>query len=274
MSVLILFILLFMTACSMRIMYNRLDWIIPIYIDKYVSLNEQQENFFDPAISRFLNWHRSKELPRYIQFVVSLREAQIKPMSREQVLVFFDEAEGLWIELLQQALPSLLELTATLDDAQIQEINDALQNKIRKLQKKYGKKSQTERREVAAGKMTDAMQDLLGKLTDNQAELIRLWSGTKNDTTDDWLRFRDNWRRRLIELLSDRQDLGFRDELRLFLLQPENIYSLSHRQAVRVNRQLLAQLIADLSDTLTPDQRVHLRQKLGEILADLQALHN
>ena len=273
-SIVLLCIIFFMTACSMRIMYNRLDWIIPIYLDEYVSLSDQQENFFDPMINRFLEWHRSKELPRYMHYVDSLREAQTESMSREQVLVFFDEAEGLWKVTLQQAMPSLFELAAALNDTQILEINDALRNKIRKLKKKYGSKNQTDRRAVAANKMTDTMQDLVGELTEEQAELIRLWSRTKKDTTDDWLSFRDNWRRQFIELLNHRQDVHSYDELRLFLLQPEKIYNTAHRQAVRENRQYLAQLIAELSATLIPDQRAHLQQKLSEIIYDLQALHN
>ncbi len=272
-SVVVLFLVFVTSACSLRIMYNRLDWIIPIYIDEYVSLTDQQETFFDRAISNFLTWHRAEELPRYIQFLALLREAQRQPMSRKQVLIFFDQAEDLWTELLQQALPSLLELAAEFDDAQLQELNDALNKKIRKLQKKYGSKNQTARRAVSANKMADVMQDLLGKLTTDQAEMIQLWSTTKNDTTGDWLIFRENWRRRLIELLEHREDAGYQEELRLFLLKPETLYGNAHRQAVRENRQLLAQLLAELSATLTPIQRVHLQQKIGEFIDDLQALH-
>lgn len=273
-SIILLGILLFATSCSLRIMYNRLDWIIPIYLNDYVSLTDQQEDFFDPAISLFLAWHRNKELPRYIQFVVALRKAQTHPMNRQQVLVFFAGAEALWTELLQQALPALLELAATLEDFQIQEIDDALQHKIRKLQKKYRKKSQSDRRAAAADKMTDSMQDLLGDLTDDQEVLIKIWSATKKDNTEDWLIFRDSWRQSFIELLRQPQDPHYFDELRLLLLKPERLYSIAHRQAIRENRQLLAQLVADLSETLSSEQRAHLQQKLNEIIGELQALHN
>lgn len=266
-------IVLCMTACSMRIMYNRLDWIIPIYLDEYVSLTDQQENYVDAAINRFLRWHRTEELPRYIEFVVSLSEAQKESLRQEQVLVLFDRAEGLWSKLLEEALPSLLDLAAALQQEQIQEINDGLQHTIHKLQKKYGNKNQAERRAIWQNKMTDVMQDLLGELTANQAALIGAWSRTKKDTTDDWLVFRDTWRLRFVELLRHRQDAQYRDDMRRLLLQPATLYSASHRQAVMENRHHLAQFIADLAATLTPEQRKHLQQKLSEIIADLQALH-
>lgn len=258
----------------MRLLYNRLDWIIPIYIDEYVSLTGQQEDFFNPLIDRVLGWHRAEELPRYIQLLDALKSAQKQPMSRDQVLDFFAEAEGLWGDLLQRILPALGELTSTLQEGQIQEVDDGLQKKIRKLQRKYGQKNQTERRAMIAGKVSDTMQDLLGEVTEQQAELISAWSRTKNDTTKDWLAFRDTWRRTFIELLQHRQGVYYPDQLRLFLLQPEKLYSAAHEQAIRENRRLLAQLIADLSATLAPDQQNHLQQKLSEIIADLYSLHN
>ena len=43
-----------MSACSIRIMYNYLDWIIPFYIDDYVTLTDHQEKLFDRGIIQFL----------------------------------------------------------------------------------------------------------------------------------------------------------------------------------------------------------------------------
>ena len=271
-SVVLLCVVLFTAACSMRITYNRLDWIIPLYLDRYVSLSDEQEKVFDPAISRLLSWHRAEQLPRYKHLILSLRDAQRQAMSREQVLTIFAAAEGLWTELLQRGLPPVLELAATLDDAQIQQIDRALTKKITKLQKKYGSKNQTARRAVSANKMIDALEDLLGKLTKSQTEQIRQWSRTKKDTTDAWLGFRDTWRQGLIALLQDSPGRDYRHEWRLFLLQPDRLYSASHRQAISDNRQLLAQLIADLSVTVTPAQRAHLQRKLDDIIGDLDAL--
>ena len=74
-AILILAGLIF-SACSLRLTYNYLDWIIPWYVDEYVSLTDDQENLFDRATVELLDWHRYAELPKYTEFIISIKDAQ------------------------------------------------------------------------------------------------------------------------------------------------------------------------------------------------------
>ncbi len=59
--------LLALSACSSTtFVYNRLDFILPWYLDDYAELNGEQEEYLDTLLSPFLSWHRSQELPRYV----------------------------------------------------------------------------------------------------------------------------------------------------------------------------------------------------------------
>lgn len=271
-TVAIVFITLCMSACSMRIMYDYLDWILPMYVDDYVTLTDQQENIFDRATIDFLKWHRTKELPRYEQFVVSFKEAQLTPMSQQQVLLFFDEIKFFWTALVSESLPSLLELFADLNETQLQEINAALVDNIKELQEKYDNRTKSQRRQNMRDKMTDAVDDWLGEVTDEQEELIKKWSETRKDTTGGRLIYRDNWRQKFMGLLRNQQTLNYIDDMSTFLLEPEKMYSSSYQQAVLENRHHFAQFLADLSTTFTPQQRQHLQHELTGIIDDLKEL--
>lgn len=268
----IVFATISLSACSMRVMYNYLDWIIPWYMDDYVTLTDQQDTSFDHFTIQFLRWHRADELPRYEEFVVSFKDAQTNPMSQRQVLLFFDDIWTLWDALITESMPYLLELSVDLSEKQLQQINDALVSDIRELQKKHGKRSEIQRRENWRNKMTEAVDDWLGAVTEEQVELIRLWSETRNNTTDDWLKYRDNWRKKFMELLYNQQSMDYIDEMSTFLLNPQGMYSVSYHQAVRENRDHFAQFLADLSTMFTPLQRQHLQDKLAEIIDDIQEL--
>jgi hypothetical protein len=268
----IVFATISLSACSMRVMYNYLDWIIPWYMDDYVTLTDPQDTTFDQSTIQFLRWHRAEELPRYEEFVVSFKDAQTTPMSQRQVLLFFDDIWTLWDALITESMPYLLELSADLSEKQLQQINDALVSDNRKLQKKHGNRSEIQRRENWRNKMTDAVDDWLGAVTDEQGELIRLWSETRNNTTDDWLEYRDNWREKFMELLYNQQSIDYIDEMSTFLLNPQKMYSVSYHQAVTENRHHLAQFLADLSTTFTPRQRQHLQDKLTESVDDIRGL--
>jgi hypothetical protein len=271
---LVVFVLLFMSACSMRVTYNYLDWIIPYYMDDYVTLTDKQEKFFDHTTIQFLDWHRTEELPRYENYIVGLKESQTAPMSRQQVLQFFGDAEALWTSLLSESMPSLLGLSTQLSEKQLKEINDALKDDIKELQNKYGKQNDIQRREFWREKMYDVVDDWLGRVTDDQSEIIRLWSETRKNTTDSWLAYRNNWRKVFIELLNRRHSANFKDDMTIFLLNPQRFYQRAYRLDVSENRRHFAQVIADLSTTFIPQQRQHLQHALDRIIGDLKELRD
>lgn len=271
-TVVLVLITLITSACSWRLMYNYLDWILPWYLDDYVTLTDQQEDLFDRATLRFLGWHRYVELPRYSQFFNALKNAQDAPMSEEQVLTFFDEAENLWTALIEKSIPDLLLLANQLSDVQVEQINTALKVKNEELNEKYGGRTESEQRQFWQKKMSDGLNDWLGNIDATQQQLIEQWSQTRRNTTANWLAYRNDWREKFIDILNDRNQPDFDEKMRSFLLQPRNIYSKAYLQAVTENRLSFAKLIAEISSTLTDEQRIYLQKELAQILIDLTDL--
>ncbi len=263
-----------LSACSFRMMYGYLDWILPWYLDDYVTLTDQQEKVFDRATLKFLGWHRSVELPRYAAFFNTIKDAQSEPMGPQQVLLFFDEIQEMWVTLLDESMPDLLLLAQDFSDKQVQQIDRALLADNAELQDKHGNRSDAEQRRYYREKMLENLEDWIGNITEEQEEIVYNWSLTRINTTAGWLEHRNKWRERFIELLGERSSPEFNTQMQQFLLEPQEFYIPSYRHAVEENRLGFAQLIADLSATLTSGQRVHFQQELAGVIGDLNYLSN
>jgi hypothetical protein len=64
-------LLLLVTGCGPRLIYPHLDWLIPSYVDDYISLNREQSGLLEKRLLEGLDWHCRTQLPVYAQ---SLRE--------------------------------------------------------------------------------------------------------------------------------------------------------------------------------------------------------
>ncbi len=263
-----------LSACSFRMMYGYLDWILPWYLDDYVTLTDQQEKLFDRATFKFLGWHRSVELPRYADFFNSLKDAQVEPMSRQQVLLFFDELTEMWLALLSESMPDLILLAQDLSDNQVKQISTALQSDHRNLEEKYGDRDDQEQRRYYREKMVENLEDWIGSISDKQKYLTNKWSLSRINTTQEWLAYRNSWREKFIGLLNERKNPAFSVKMQQFLLQPQQFYTESYRHAVQKNSHGFAQLIADISSTFTPEQRAYFQKELAGVIVDLNYLYN
>ena len=64
-------LLFLLTGCGPRLVYPHLDWLIPFYVDDYISLNRKQGSMLEKRLLQVLDWHCRTQLPAYAQ---SLRE--------------------------------------------------------------------------------------------------------------------------------------------------------------------------------------------------------
>ena len=70
---LLLFSLVFLVGCSSTtFIYNRLDFLLPWYLESYVDLNQEQRKNLNELLEPFFKWHREKELPKYAEIIGDL----------------------------------------------------------------------------------------------------------------------------------------------------------------------------------------------------------
>ena len=93
---LLVVLVLSLGACTAKVSYRFLDWIIAWSVDDYIDWNNQQQQQFDRVVADLLTWHQRTQLKRYSEFLAQLQRDLSEPLSRELLTARMDEAEQLW----------------------------------------------------------------------------------------------------------------------------------------------------------------------------------
>jgi hypothetical protein len=113
--------LLLLGACSgTTFVYNRLDFIVPWYVDDYAELDTRQDAYLDELLGPFLAWHRTQELPNYVAIVDGIQSRLGEPLTAQDVATIFAEFEAAYLRLEGEALDALLKLGGQLSDEQVE----------------------------------------------------------------------------------------------------------------------------------------------------------
>ena len=105
--------LLLLGACSStNFVYNRLDFLIPWYVDDYADLDVQQKTYLEKEMVPFLAWHRSQELPDYLKILEGIEDNLDRPQTPEMFFAVFGDFETAWLRLESKGLDWMLGLGA------------------------------------------------------------------------------------------------------------------------------------------------------------------
>ncbi len=263
--------LLFLVACSSTtFVYNRMDFLLPWYVNDYADLNGEQEEYLDELLAPFLAWHRSQELPRYIEILDEIDGTLDDPATAESVAEVASHFEQAWLRLEDESLDWLLELGETLDDEQVQEFLDELWEQQRKFEKKYLERSDEEFHEDSYDNMLDSAKDYFGRLDGEQKALLRTASEDLRRSDSAWLTERAAWLDKLAVLLE--REPGWQQRVRDAVAARPQTVSRDYQQVYDHNAQVLYAALADLLNSRTERQDRHLRDKLYDLRADLETL--
>ncbi len=267
---LLLSLLLLGSCSSTTFVYNRLDFLIPWYVDGYVDLDKQQSSRLDELLLPLLEWHRREELPRYVELMDDIIRSLDEPMTVDTINGFSRRIESAWFRLESEAVERMLTLGAELDDSQMQEFLDRLQKDQEKYEKKYLKRDEEEYAEDAYDNLLDNAQDYLGRLSREQKKLTADAAADMLRTDRAWLRERVTWIERLRQLL--RREPGWQQAVRDSLAARDDTVAPEYTETVAHNTAVIQQWLVTLLDSRTGRQDERLRKRLGNLRDDLQAL--
>ena len=131
----------FLQACGVKFWYNRLDWLVPWYLDDYVELSDIQEERLELFLQDKTKWHRKSQLPLYIDML----ERMTSDLETNNIHQTYDqygkELTSFFKILIQELAPELVEQITTLSDPQIEHMLGNVQSHADKQRKKYDKKA-------------------------------------------------------------------------------------------------------------------------------------
>lgn len=263
--------LLGLTACSgTTFVYNRLDTILPWYVDDYVELNASQERQLEGILRPFLDWHRQQELPRYVELLNQVDSSLDHEVTPAELANIYDEMQVAWLRLEQESLDGLLELGESLSDAQVQEFLAYMWKRQDEYEEEYLTRSGSEYREEIYEGFADTLEDYLGRLTAEQQDRLRQATADFERADEVWLQERAAGIERLAVLL--RREPGWQEQVREAVKRRAETVSPRYQQVYQHNLAAVFAAVAGVLNSRTERQDRYLREELAGLREDLETL--
>lgn len=270
----ILATLMVLSGCSSKFAYNNLDWLIYWYVDDYIELTDQQEQVFDGKLQQWIRWHRTEELTQYVQHLNTVKQQALgEPLSPEQIASQFDSARNHWERLRDRLSPELASMATSLSDDQVVYLFAALEKENQENEEEREELSDEERQERRIEDITEQVEEMIGRVTDDQEQIIESYSPKFQSTYDYWLSYRREIQQKARELFATRDsNPAFVEQLTDLMLNPQAFRTERHQQIIEQNRLLYATMIAEIHSTLTDKQKRKLSKEISAIIDDLEDL--
>ena len=268
-----------LTACStgVRLGYNYADTLVTYSIDGYVGLTQEQEQLVKERAAALVAWHRSTQLRDYVQLIEATRSKLAGPVTATDVLVFNQAVNARLAALGDRAAPDLAQLALTLTPDQ-----------ITKMERKFASDNVKARRELVqfAGKetvddrlkkYTERAEFWFGSLSREQLEFVRASLVQRPSNAAWWIDERERRQRELIAVVQRIQAERPSESIatgwvRGYFSQLQSPADPERRRAIEQFRAGNAELIAQLINAASPEQKAALSRKLGSFVDDLTAL--
>jgi Family of unknown function (DUF6279) len=263
-----------LAACSAtRVAYNNADSMLRFMASSYLDLDAAQSDELTPRIVRFLQWHRSNELPAYAALLRSASQRAAKGITAEDVAWGLVNVRSRYRRFAAKAAEDAAPVLATLETAQLAALERKFADNNEKFAKEFLSLDDKERRRAQLKRMLERFRDFAGELTpDQEARIERFALAHERHVA---LRFEDRqrWQRDFVEALKAErkpEELGRR--LAETFDKPELRRS---EEFVREDKRWegdLGHLIVDLDQSLSPRQRAQVVRRLSDYSEDFSVL--
>ena len=267
--------LLLVGGCSMfRLAYNNVDIAINWMLDGYFDLHGEQHALLKTRLDTLQTWHRSEELPLYIEGLKAVQLRTRQPMQRDDVDWVMDVAKKRYERLVREAVPGAAELLVTITPEQIK----TLENKYSKNNRTFAKEHKLngtpeEQRKARVKKVVASVEEWVGNLTDEQEvqlrQTIEVWPLNYTQAQEDRLRRQ----REFIALLQNNRDAKTLAPLLAdWMINYEQGRTPEYAAYSQQRTENFINLVLQTDRMLKPKQRAHFHDKLDGYISDFSSL--
>lgn len=268
-----------LAGCSagVRIGYNNADTLLVYAIDGYLGLTAEQEHLVKERAGALMTWHRTTQLRDYAQLIEAERRRLDGPVTAADVLAFNQAINARLLKLGDRAAPDLVQLALTLTPEQLARMERKLATDTVKARRELVQFAGRETLEERVKKYSERADFWFGRLTREQLEMVRTSLERSPESSTWWIDERERRQRDLLAVLqriqSERpsEEVGA-DWLRSYFAQLQNPAEPERRVRIQEFRAINAELVAQLVNAATPDQKVKLSRRLAGFAEDFTAL--
>ncbi len=265
---------LVLTGCGSKWLYDNSDWFAAQYLDNYIELNDPQRAFLRHTVRMSVPWHRTNELPLYIDHIDDIDSIDPKTFSvadyREQQQRFQQHS----LRVYEYFSTQIVTLISRLDDDQAEQFMDYLRVKHVKRKQRYQNYDEQQFRQRFQTKMTETLEKWMGPLNEKQTVLVADWAQQRNVTLPLWFDYQTRLRIEVDQLLKKRSDQALiKSALDSFVYNPQQFYSQQLQRLVEQNSQLGEEYLVAIINQMSASQNRHLENELDywrDVMQDLK----
>ena len=262
--------LLFLTGCSSTtFVYNRIDFLLPWYLSSYVDFTSEQKQSLNARLIPFFKWHRTQELPKYVEIMNSLEGLLDNEVKAEDIALITQDVENSWYRTEHQILLWLTPLAKDLSDEQIKQFLTVMERKTIENENKYLKRNDQIYQKDVVNRFRKNLGRFMGSLNKDQLDLLRAASENMYRSDNDWIENRKTLIENLTSILQRENDW----ERRLNAINNrDNLESQDYRIKYTHNINITHQLIAEILNSRSEKQDKKLRDQLIRYRTDIRNL--
>lgn len=258
-------------ACSStRLSYQFADRGAIWWVEDYVDLTGEQEDALRSDLRQLRDWHCETQLPRYSDWLEELRQettsAELPPARiiyhREQVAQFLEP-------LTERIIPVASRLLQSLSDEQVDELVGSLKKEQADYREEY---LQDDTPDEAVDRVRERAERWLGNLNERQLTVIRQWVASRDGATEAWLEGREQWQAAFFEVLAERQQPDFENQLQELILNYEQYQGKGQQARTRQNTEEMVKLTHQLLMAADDRHWQHLQDETDDLREDTVAL--
>ena len=242
---------------TIRLAYSRLDNNIYKRLNQYATFDQQQRAWIESSALDYQVWHRQSELPGYARLF-------------DEVANMIESGETMSVDDVDQVMQSLetfsqagfsqspfahsIAFLKTLDDNQVDEINAHFVEQDKQTLEHLrehedgGENDRTERITKTFSRIGLSLQDFQKDIIRNGLER---YVGNREDRVTAW----QNWQATFIQILETRNQPGFDPVMQGHIDQYQRQMEIQYPQRSAKNRMTSIETIAELINSLDPEQR-------------------
>jgi hypothetical protein len=253
--------------------YSNLGPMLTWVVDDYVDLDGSREDWVRVRIERVLAWHRSEELPRYRELLETMLAKSARAYRVEDIAAHQQALRAGYHRLVGQVIPDMAEFMAGMDASDIEHMEKKFAEDNRQFVKDSLKGSPQERLERRMKRLIGHLESWVGSLTPEQREVVASRYPILTDVSDELMGERRYRQSELLALARSRpQRPQIEAALRRLFIDTDSWRRPEYAAKLRERDNQLSSMIAELSGTLTGEQRAHLQRRIRRFLGDISTL--
>ena len=255
-----------LASCSFKTVYNRLDVLIPEYVEGLVTIDNALENNLQQRSTALLEWHRQTQLIRYADWLRGF-QGEVGKLTVDSARRYALEAEDFWEAMSAKIDYEMAELLPLLDTKQQNELFASITEKNEDFADEYIDIDDDERRTNYYERTRDTYENWIGDLTDAQEQAIRQATDRLLDGARLRLDRRQEWQAGIQEILAGRESRQVKSQQLHDYLQDfefSNAQSLDSR--IEANKEIITGLTVAISDSMDEDQAGHFVDKTDDYI--------